>query len=494
MAKLEQPIRRSRLLQQTYNRIQRGVALSITARLVLSGMIVGGLLILALITTIHPDFWPFWPLYWIHDNVYLIIRGLLWTWPFPVSLVGWGTVLVLIILAWVSFLTDGALLRTLHEQATRAFIRTHPLINTALQLASVFSRFGLRPAFMQAVVEHDRARVFYEMRHTQSNRRRRQLATEWLWLSDILLRLLLLRRTDAARLEGLVTGQRTLLWYSLSEGHLNRTDVKTFIRRLRIAGRQMEAAKPEKLNTARPDKNIFTPTTLIQQCLSVLNGYEHPDSGAALMQEGLQYLNKQQELLDELSNAFADQAVLSRFRNLSTKSTNLIGTMPVTALPKPPMLGWLELNDLGHLALGLALDTARQLKQPNIALRYLESLEAAGLSLALYANQYNFGRQRWHVTHSLLAELGAVEPPAPTATTNTSEAVLAAFVCLLDGLPAPEDYQICTALAQQSLGERREAATAWRGLHSGSTVLAEGFDYATELEIDLLTLGAQDEI
>jgi hypothetical protein len=62
--------------------------------------------------------------YWLHDRLYLPLKGYLWTWGFPVSLVAWLEITLLLLVALAGFLSGRPLLRGAHSLVARHTLAT----------------------------------------------------------------------------------------------------------------------------------------------------------------------------------------------------------------------------------------------------------------------------------------------------------------------------------------------------------------------------------
>ncbi len=149
---------------------RRGVGLS--RRLIVAAWSLGvpALLVVLIITRVFPVDGPGRVLYVVHDQVYLPMKGYLFTQFLPWSLALWGGLVLLIILKLVSYLVSGSLLKGLHQSLVlqlsgfpvwRAFlfesekrlIRFRPASQTLVLAANIHRRKA-----MQARLK-DRSRV-----------------------------------------------------------------------------------------------------------------------------------------------------------------------------------------------------------------------------------------------------------------------------------------------------------------------------------------------
>jgi hypothetical protein len=102
-------------------------------------------------------------LYWIHDNVYLPIKGYTYTLFFPTSLVWWLSGSTVLILWGICWLSDRSLVRRPHILLLRWSLGRHLSHPLLLACARLFARLGLQPQMLSAVAEQMWRRQSYKL-------------------------------------------------------------------------------------------------------------------------------------------------------------------------------------------------------------------------------------------------------------------------------------------------------------------------------------------
>ncbi len=97
--------------------------------------------------------------YWLHDRLYLPLKGYLWTWGFPQSLVVWLVILLLLGVALAGFLSRRPLLRGAHGLAAR-YLLANPVGRRMIdQWHRLTVRTRFRPHQLELLAEQARQMV-----------------------------------------------------------------------------------------------------------------------------------------------------------------------------------------------------------------------------------------------------------------------------------------------------------------------------------------------
>ncbi len=180
---------RDPLLRRFQSVTARDRGRTLAQRLGLVGAVAGVAVLLTLVVVLRllPRDGLGYPLYWLHDYIYLPIKGYTVTRRFPYSLVGWGTA-GLLFAAWLAsvvifFLTGRSPLQDLYSALARHAVR-QPVTHGAIIVGTRLLRhFRLRSTVLLAFVEQERARALLALSpRAWSCRRLRQITDLWLGL------------------------------------------------------------------------------------------------------------------------------------------------------------------------------------------------------------------------------------------------------------------------------------------------------------------------
>lgn len=110
----------------------------------------------------HPDGNGFY-LYWLHDNVYLPIKGYLWTQNYPDRLWIWATLLTVVGIWLPFFLMYRSASQFLHRKSLRAALHWAPVRKIAVKWTGWLRKTELRPRFLENFVENECRRLLQKI-------------------------------------------------------------------------------------------------------------------------------------------------------------------------------------------------------------------------------------------------------------------------------------------------------------------------------------------
>lgn len=352
-------------------------------------------------------------LYWLHDFFYLWWKGYFLTQYFPDSLIWWGALTMLLTLWLLTYVTDRSLVRQPQIALIRWCLKRPRLYPLLRRSAAWLTRLRIRPGLLLAVIAQERTAVHSRVITAPLRQAAARDCAYLLDLTMLLLDLMALPPTsDATNLEAAAHWHEAFLSarvYGTASDHRIQDKLE------RLAGRRQPllAAFP-------PESGVqpFSPAALAADLDLMVKLWEsrsrsdsHDSDGQ--MQVGLMHLagslQRRQRLL---LNAYACLE-LREVRARPDAAQPSLGLEAISALNAE------ALADLGRLALGLSLDLAQVADAPELALGYLDALEALHFALAL----------------------------APEGRYPLLAAVIA-------DLPRPQDYALVAQLASQRLRQR----------------------------------------
>ncbi|MBX2998829.1 MAG: hypothetical protein KF893_09995 [Caldilineaceae bacterium] len=357
-------------------------------------------------------------LYWLHDHVYLPIKGHTFTRFFPESLVWWlcaATVIVLWTLCW---LADRSLVRGGHIWLLRQAVRrrwTHPWL---LMTARGFARMGMQPTMLQAVTDHERVALIERMTPVPDNEpagsvRRRIYALTRLAAY--------LRHPHTPAMPDPRTAHEIQEAGFLFDYHGEQ----------RLQGRLLliQPPKADWLQAAWAEPERWTPVALVSEIYLLLL-IAAPDVQARWFGERPQAIPALADPLYFLSNAVAArslhlESLHARLEQLWLRKSPGRRTAETFLPNESPSARAL----LGEMAMAVAVHTAWLTQSPHTALRFADAVTAL------------------KVTASLLM----AEPETPLA------ALLAQITETLRTLPRPVDHVVTAQLLDDYQGERAQA-------------------------------------
>ena len=151
---------------RTDGRASRVTRRTLTAAVVLFAL---GLLLATVAFRLLPRTGPAYILYWLHDSVYLPIKGYTFSLFFPESLVWWMSGLTVIILWTLWWVTDRSLVREPHILLLRVAVYQPLLHGVLLISAQILTRFNIEPVLLRQVVNLERRRVLHQLMQDVAN-------------------------------------------------------------------------------------------------------------------------------------------------------------------------------------------------------------------------------------------------------------------------------------------------------------------------------------
>ncbi|MCB0182816.1 MAG: hypothetical protein KDE31_01045, partial [Caldilineaceae bacterium] len=383
---------------------------------------------------------PFFPLYWLHDRIFLPLRAYTFTIFFPTSIIWWSIISVILLLWTISKLADRSLILQPHMALLRFAIhqpRLHPLL---LHFAEQFQRRGYQPELIRAVVERERAlaghyvglapdaladpvatKAFAQFTHLlvrlsllSNSTLHDTLTAANLWYES-LLRLLLFQSRAEQPAENLADQQGANQAAPLT---LLAACVPPMIARVAAIANQRS---PRKARDPVHQERSFSVARLALD-LHLTFCSQPPMLKSATDSAPLVYIDPTEArrlLAQTVTNRRALLGVLRHQATLDERRSHqmyaTIDKLEHDAIDST--ISTDELTLIGRLTLQIAIYTAFIGVQPALALGYLDEVEALNFTLAFTANprvEEQAARQR----------IGALVEDLPTAT----------------------DYQLCAAL------------------------------------------------
>lgn len=106
----------------------------------------------------HPDGHGFY-LYWLHDNIYLPLKGYFWTLNYPDRLWIWATLLTAILIWLPFFVLHRSASQWVHRKTLRAALHWPLVRRVAVRWTSALRGTALRPVFLENYVENECRRL-----------------------------------------------------------------------------------------------------------------------------------------------------------------------------------------------------------------------------------------------------------------------------------------------------------------------------------------------
>lgn len=151
------------------------------------------------------------PLYWLHDYLYLPIKGYTFSYFYPDSWIWWGAVFTLLGLWMVSYLRDKSFVLMPHKWLIQQMIHTYMLsavLVHSLRFTAVFRhRFNLYPTLLIDKVKLDRQNALYKLREQASKQDCNQTAD----LTNLLIKLLFVDKNEQTQMEAAAYWHEALL-------------------------------------------------------------------------------------------------------------------------------------------------------------------------------------------------------------------------------------------------------------------------------------------
>lgn len=373
----------------------------------------------------------YWP-YWLHDYIFLPLKGYTYTLYYPNSLAWWGFIAIVVIVWLASFLSDTSFIQPPHVRLLRRLVGQEICHGALLLIPRLLRYHWFEPRLLIAVTEHERILALHKLNEALPT------STECARLAHLtylLMELQLLPRPSLfGRMAAAVYWQQT--WLALRRHSCPQKAIATMAGRLNTLLHSISMTQSDATLT----RSIpFEPGVISRDLIWLtrltnanLNGStRHPSIGIQSSAERLYILSR---LADSIQRR---QSILNRVRYqlerlVLAPSTDLQSLEPITEVQGLPALDEAVLRMLGQLSVGIALDLAlHDITALPLALSYLDSLEALSLVLECAGSE--------------VLVLG-------TDLTSRLSALLA-------NVPSQADYELSASLASIGLTKYQEA---WR--------------------------------
>jgi len=395
--------------------------------------------------------------YWIHDHIFLPIKGYTYTLFYPFSLSWWGPILTAIFLWLIAYLTMVSFFKSPHVYVLRKVIRRNPkkYHNILIKTGGWLKKRGMEPLLLKQVTHMERKKTLNQLANLALSRMDETLLTQAIHLTQLHIQLMTLPPVKTVRethLEALVYWHQA---YLQADIRCRKNSPSPPLRELlnRLAG-QIETLILPLLN--------YKNETLLKEAVKQPTGFDIPSVLvdllylASLNNHSLAVLlpgspttinvNMNEEALKKAAarlsaSSHERQAILDetcrRLEKFLGQKTGPYNTgssetfEPIThdnidvRLKVDPNYAGTTLPVLGDLALSIALHLSALVDSVSIGLGYMDSLET-----------YDF------VFNCLELE-ESPEPGSPYFTALQS----------LNRLPAPGAYRWCAHLSELALDE-----------------------------------------
>lgn len=390
--------------------------------------------------------------YWIHDHIFLPIKGYTYTLFYPFSLSWWGPILTALFLWMVAYLTMVSFIKDPHVYILRKVIHRNPkkrhgiLIKTSGWL----KRRNMEPIMLKQVTNMERKKTLNQLENLALSQMDETLVTQVIHLTQLQIQLMVLAPVKAVRethLKALVYWHQTYLQVNMRcQKNLPSPQLQELFNRfaelietliLPLFNYKNETLLKEAV---KQRASFDIPSVLVDLLyLASLNNNsmavllpDFPTTEEAIKRAVVTRLaassHERQTILDET------QFRLTKLLEQKTGPHNTSSSKtfePITPdnigvrLKDDPNYAGTTLPVLGDLALSIALHLSALVDSVSIGLGYMDSLET-----------YDF------VFHCLNLE-ESPEPENPYFTALQS----------LNRLPTPGNYRLCAHLSELSLDE-----------------------------------------
>jgi hypothetical protein len=377
---------------------------------------------------------PGYSLYWLHDNVFLPIKGYTYTLAYPTSLIWWG-VIAAVCTIWLSaILLERSLVRRLHLCLVRWAIGRPRLHRGLVTTARWLKRCGFQPELLRAVAERERALALVRLAMDPARAGQKERAKA-IHLTRLLIQLLTLQPSSLSEhLRAAACWQQTLLQTRFYDGHQGNGlhdltgHIEDIVRPI------LDGQNSDLLGAALAQPASFDPASLAVDLLCLACLYEPSIAESALgAQVATQSTQQQIEMIQgrlaesvetrraQLDRIRAQLEMLTLYDHPATSALGAIDLVPTTSVAQA------DLPVMGQLSLGIALDLARWVGAPKTAWGYINAIEALAFTLR------SISPPQHYIAPGLVHDL----------------------VVLFGKLPRVEDYWMCAQLAQAKLCERQ---------------------------------------
>jgi hypothetical protein len=390
--------------------------------------------------------------YWIHDHIFLPIKGYTYTLFYPFSLSWWGPILTALLLWLIAYLTMVSFIKDPHVYILRKVIHRNPkkrhgiLIKTGGWL----KKRNMEPILLKQVTNMERKKTLNQLANLPLSQIDETLVTQVIHLTQLQIQLMILPPVKAVRethLEALVYWHQAYLQVNIRcQKNPPSPQLKELLNRL---AEQIETLILPLLN--------YKNETLLKEAVKQRAGFDIPSIVVDLLYlASLNNTNLAVLLPGSPTNGEAvKKAVITRLAASSTERRAILDETrfrlekfleqktgphntgssetfePIThdyidvRLKVDPNYAGTTLPVLGDLALSIALHLSALVDSVSIGLGYMDSLET-----------YDF------VINCLDLE-ESPEPESPYFTALQS----------LNRLPIPADYRLCAHLSELALDE-----------------------------------------
>lgn len=350
-------------------------------------LIIGGpiLLLLTIVVTAVRQEWlpktgPSRILYSIHDNVYLLIKGYSFTLFFPESLIFWGLVATLLLLVFISQLTDRSLIKEPHIQLLRGCMYRPALHPVIIQGSQFLRRLKIEPKLIKLVAQREWERTMLSLSQHELASVPKKSCRQLVILTHFNLQLSQhfpnypnVVQSSLWRLEKWHTTYLTIHAY----GNQQKRWYPKLIHKLFQAYTLIGLSPSGTWDKMPAAKKLFDPSELMREMVILKElGHIQLLKEPSLDVTSIELMGMLTSVVEARRREIMDKAVFYLEKQLGE-------LMPSTAAATFPEL----LNDIqtlpiaGRIALSIALHVALFTSEPNIALAYIESVEALAFLL-----------------------------------------------------------------------------------------------------------------
>ncbi len=445
-------------------------------------------------------------LYWLHDNAFLPLKAYTFTQYYPLSWIWWGFIATVVVLRMFFLLTNKSIIRSLHLTLAKLAIRSPITRYAALRspIAYGLRRLGFQPDLLKAAIEYERVLALNRLEASSGSAVNRKEGGMAVHLTQLLTELLLSRpasRIRHSRLEALTHWHQTfLLIQHKHDNHQKEliSDLAANIENIVFPDLNYKnKAEFEKVRNQAAQLNpmaIFDPVAAQVDLIylaSLGNGKLAEQifdgtinaSPETRQQEVYYWLAKSVEtrrvLLDHVyipaimemlgwtqpgaAGSNLSTRVRRRFRILTAQYRTKLTNADIKAMMSGFSFDETNLPAVGRLSLGIALDLAKSVNDPDIALGYLNAIEALAFALEF----------------------------AETDSNSSRSGLVKHLLAFISDLPRPEDYRLCITLARERFKQRQEE---WERPPSfkGNTIETADFDLA-RVQVNSLCLAAEPD-
>jgi len=376
-------------------------------------------------------------LYWLHDHIFLPIKGYTYLLFFPLSLVFWGAVLFMIILWLISYLSPNPIFKRLQIFLTRKVVQRkllHPLL---IKTAGKLKKWRLKSELLIEVTAEQRKKALNRLAALPLTEMDRRVITSAVRLTQLFTRLITLppsrprdylaaavyweevymrlrpRLTSDSRSGGEWLENVTTEWAAHIDGIITPLLQYKTVQRL-------EAAKEKKAG--------FDTLTLAVDLL-YLASLKNNEMAGYILGPKIPLEKREEVITRRLAASTASRrSFLDRNRSRLESRSPLLRSDFLTAHPA-------DLPLIGRLSLLIALDLAAFSDTPGIGLGFLESIET--LDFVLHLRQLDFQTSK---------------EKEPTGQDQRHQKLDG----LISGLPGPRDYRFCAELVEAETNRRKE--------------------------------------